>query len=1189
MSKVLEISEVSLDGVHLVEAAAGTGKTYNITALYVRLIAEKGLRVDQILVVTYTRAATRELRERIDARLRQALAALQQKTDLDECDDFIRSLYAKYHNNAQVIERISQAIHEIDLAAIFTIHGFCRQVLQEHVFESGTMFDVEFITNETELLDEVHDDIWRELIGWAEASPLRYPAFQYLVDQLNSPDGLTSYTSAVKGKPFVKVHDGGSREVEEICRNYRELWNELKANWDPEGIESLLSDKSRIKQKSFNKQRTPKRIAGMDELLAVDEAPYNPSRKFPDFDKFTLEIINEYRTGELADGREMPHQRFFELCGELHQLVQSGELEQALLLHIIAEFRRRYEQAKKDRKVRSYDDLLISLSQALEQPGLVKVMQKEYPAALIDEFQDTDPVQFEVFDKIYIQPAENKLSLFLIGDPKQSIYSFRGADIFTYIRAKHKVQHQWTLDTNYRSAEELVEAVNRVFSYQKDRPFLLDEITFEPIAAHKKGQEPEITDSVLPQEPLQILKRSDHNLINKDQASRRAAIDTAMEIERILAHSDRFRIEEQPVKTQDIAVLVSRHVEGTMVKEELASRGIRSVDQSRRNVFQSPEIEYLLMLLYSIREPSNPALLRALLCSRIGGFTFSGLQFLREDEETWLSVLDRIRYLNELFRQRGFMPMWQEFLNVPLTDSNEYAHTPLEVILEYADGERTLTNLQHLAELINEYTRSGMHGLDDLIKWINRKREEAGGNEDEELRLESDHELVKIITMHSAKGLQFPVVFCPYLWSGINDTNPKPPMVFHESGERRVDLTGIHDRARALVLRERVSEQLRLAYVALTRAQYRCYVGWVPYEKQALSPLTGLLFGAEYLMDIIDNSKSPKVDEQTLPEAIEKLASMEHIGITEPAEVDRKAGEQEGESTVNGEARVWERGELLPSWYITSYSGLKQGMQTEPDNPFADEGGWDDIPEEVQGSDVKNIFNFPKGARPGIFMHRIFELIDFTASEEVINREIDRQLEEFDFDPQWQPAIHSMTQQALQAPLLHGDDQSRLANIKPGQCLQEMEFHFRVSEAEIYEIERIVSGDQGSTNGSKQTHGYMKGFIDLVFEYQGKYYILDYKSDFLGDCPEDYQTEKLSAHIRDRSYNLQYHIYTVALCRYLKMRMPGFQYDSHFGGVIYLFLRGVGRGNGVYFDRPTYETVRSLDQYFSAELIGSGS
>ncbi len=1187
MSKVLEVSEVGLDGVHLVEAAAGTGKTYNITALYIRLIAEKGLRVDQILVVTYTRAATRELRERIDARLRQALAALQGKTELDECDDFIRSLHTKYHNNAQVIDRISRAIHEIDLAAIFTIHGFCRQVLQEHVFESGTMFDVEFITNETELLDETHDDIWRELIAWAEDSPLRFPAFQYLVDQLKSPDGLTLYTSAVKGKPFVKVYDGGSREVEEICRNYQELWHELKENWDPEGIESLLSDKSRIKQKSFNKKRTPKRIAGMDELLASDEAPYNPSRKFPDFEKFTLETINEYRTGELADGRELPHQRFFELCGELHKLVQSGELELALLSYIINEFRRRYEQAKKDRKVRSYDDLLISLSQALEQPELVRVMQKEYPAALIDEFQDTDPVQFEVFDKIYIDPAERSLSLFLIGDPKQSIYSFRGADIFTYIRAKQKVQHHWTLDTNYRSVEKLVEAVNRLFSYQKDRPFLLEEITFEPIAAHKKGQEPEITDSVLPKEPLQILKRPDHDLINKDQASRRVAVETAMEIERVLAHSEHFRIEGQPVRARDIAVLVSRHVEGTMVKEELARRGIRSVNQSRRSVFQSPELEYMLMLLYSIREPSNPALLRALLCSRIGGFTFSGLQFLREDEEAWLSVLDRIRYLNELFRHRGVMPMWQEFLNAPLTDANEYNHTPLEVILEYADGERTLTNLQHLAELINEYTRSGMHGLDDLIKWINRKKEEPGGNEDEELRLESDHELVKIITMHSAKGLQFPVVFCPYLWSGINDTKPKPPMVFHESGERRVDLNGLHDRAGALVLRESVSEQLRLAYVALTRAQFRCYVGWVPYEKQALSPLAGLLFGAEYLRNIIENSGTPNVDEHTLPEAFEKLASLEHIGITEPAEVNGKVGEQDGASTVAGAARVWKRGEVLPSWYITSYSGLKQGMQAEPDNPFADEGGWDDTPgAEEQGTDVKNIFSFPKGARPGIFMHRIFELIDFTAPEEVINREIDWQLDEFDFDPHWQPAIRGMTHQALQAPLLHGDDQSRLANIKPGQCLQEMEFHFRISEAEVNEIERIVSGEQSSSNGRIQAPGYMKGFIDLVFEYQGKYYILDYKSDYLGNRPEDYQTGKLSAHIRDRSYDLQFHIYTVALCRYLQTRMPGFQYDNHFGGVIYLFLRGVGGGNGVYFDRPAHETVRSLDKYFSPELAG---
>ncbi len=1184
MSKVLDINEVKLQDIHLVEAAAGTGKTYNITAFYVRLIMEKGLQVDQILVVTYTRAATRELRERIDHRLRTALAVLRGAISPDDCDDFIKSINQKFQGDHLAEERLSQAIHDLDLAAIYTIHGFCRQVLQDQVFESGSLHDVEFVTDESELQAEVHDDLWLEMIRWAEADAVRMPAFQFLLDEIKEPDGLQNYTSTVKGKPFIELYGQNHRDPDEICRDYQQIWDELKHFWNPDSLHKLLSDNTFIQQKSFKKNTTPRWIAAMQELLQQDSPPPNPSAVFDKFTNFTTEYIEQYRTDQPLPEEFEQHYRFFDLCGQLHELASSGELKQVLLNQVADRYRRLYEQAKQQKKVRSYDDLLIALNHALNQDSLVSILQKQFPAALVDEFQDTDPIQFEIFDKIYLRASQKSdVLLFLIGDPKQSIYSFRGADIFTYIAAKNKVTHHWTLDKNYRSAESLVNAVNHLFGKNGKSPFLLDEIGFQPIAGQMGDDETEITGD-LPHQPLQFLFSPDEDTVNKEEGLRRTAREAATEIARLLAQPDQFRINGEPIQAKDIAVLVGRHHEGELIKQQLTHRGIRSVDQSRSSVYQSREADYILMLLQVLRDPQNAALVRALLSSRIVGFRFSELLELQNREENWLRILDHIRQLHELFLRKGFMVMWRKFLSTPLKVTEDEPAVPLEVIMYYTGGERTLTNLMHLAEEINEYARSENRGLDDVIKWMARKFEEAGSNDSEELRLESDRELVKIITMHSSKGLQFPVVFCPFLWVGLDAAKVDPPHVYHHENQRWVDFAGADPQAPERVLKERISEQMRLAYVALTRAQYRCYIGWAPYNKQQLAPLSGLIFGSDHLKQVIEqgHNNQPIV----LSDDLKKQAESEFIGVTEPGEPEpsRISGNQ-GTPDLKYEPLQWENGRIQPSWYITSYSGMKQGRQTEPEGPFADEGIWDEEqptrPESA--SQKRNLFTFPRGARPGMFLHQIFEEIRFTDTPEAIEPVIDGLLDEYQFEQEWAPVIKSMTRQTLETPVLQDDATWTLSKLNENQCVREMEFHFRIPEADIADVERIINGETGVQRKSSEYKGFLKGYIDLVFEHRGKYYILDYKSDYMGDQIEDYHPDVLRNHMFERGYHLQYHIYTVALMRYLKTRIDGFDLRSHFGGAIYLYLRGLQGGNGIYFDRPSSEIINNLDSYLQSQ------
>ncbi len=1188
MSKKLIVSEADLDGVHLVEAAAGTGKTYNITALYLRLLVEKKYKVDQILVVTFTRAATTELRERIDRRMREGLAVLSGDKNPEPGDAFLNDFQDKYRGDQDAIRRLSEGLHDLDLAAIHTIHGFCRQVLQEQIFESGSLFDVDFIADDSELHLEALDDVWLEVLTWSMEEDERSQVYDFLAEQIQEPDNLGPVMNTVKGNPYLKIKNGENGDTpEQVCARINQIWNELKAEWKPEEIVRFFRKSNTIKRSSFREPHLSTWLEKLNELMNRESAPYHPKAAFQNFKKFSIDHVEDHRNEKnLPKDKAFPHQRFFELCRDL---IQAGDdLEDAIYVKLIAQYRKHLEARKKSRKVRSYDDLLTSLDTALANPELKRKLQKQFPAALIDEFQDTDPVQFNIFKKIYIDDRNRQdRSLFLIGDPKQSIYSFRGADIFTYLDARQQVDHDRTLDTNYRSSASLVQAVQDLMHYRNDHPFLLKEIEMQRIKSHLGDDDFRVKGDVIDPKPMQFLLSRDEDELNKDAAVQHAAEAAADEIRHLLNSAENISIEGKPLEAADIAVLVDRHASGDIIKKALQKRRIQCVDRSRQSIFQAPEADLLLLFLHAIKEPSDPGLIRALLGSRIGGFTFSMLEKLDHDEKARVALFDHFRIMNEIFHGSGFTKVWRYFLNTPIPAPSKGELIPYLTILGWDGGERTLTNLTHLAELITEFTRAGSHGLEDIIKWLRRKQEDAKSNEEEELRLESDQDLVKIITMHSAKGLQFPVVFCPFLWDGIDQGKFKEPYLFHKDGSRWMDVTGRDASSKTNNIREAVSEKLRLAYVAMTRAQYRCYISWEPFNKQALSPLAGILQGTDPLEDYISASKiTNEIHQQVVSESRESISALareEIIGITKHTDQIRidHVGEEQREQIIP-EPKRWRRGSIEPSWYITSYSGLKLGQSTEPEEPFADEGTEDEPLQQPQESGDWSVYTFPRGARAGIFMHQLFEEMDFTWERGRLTDVIRDQLQLHDFDPGWQQVIENMTEKSLKTPL-QPDSQISLNQLKPDKCLKEIEFHFSISDADLDEITRIISGSHLDNNKSGGVvRGFMKGFIDLIFESDGRYYILDYKSDHLGDRPEDYNPDVLQSHIRENQYDVQYHIYTVALLRHLKHSLPDFEYSGHFGGVIYLFLRGVTtNGAGIYFDKPAPQVVQKLDEYFT--------
>jgi exodeoxyribonuclease V beta subunit len=506
-------------------------------------------------------------------------------------------------------------------------------------------------------------------------------------------------------------------------------------------------------------------------------------------------------------------------------------------------------------------------------------------------------------------------------------------------------------------------------------------------------------------------------------------------------------------------------------------------------------------------------------------------------------------------------------------------------LLEYRDGERRVTNLLHLAERL--HCQGETRGVGGLIAWLAAKRSAPGsGDEEELLRLESDENLVKILTVHVAKGLEFPLVFCPFLWDGGLRSAKDDPVAFHDpSGACRPALEFGSDAgssARVQAMREERAESLRLLYVALTRAKYRCWMVW-GHINEAETSAPAWLF----------HPGRAKLDPKTMRADLERLAASSEgtirVSDLEPAKSVPFAAADRSRSKL--EARSFDR-PLLDSRRVTSFTGLAHDRAIEaPDYDAADRP---EAPELATGR--RNIFAFPRGAHAGKCLHAIFEHVDFErCARPELERIVARDLVLHGFDDEWTGTVADMMEAVLATPL-DRERTLRLSGVSRARRLDELEFYYPIAELSGRGVRDVLLAwgfpDEirqrigALTFSTKQ--GYMRGFIDLVFEHDGRFYLADYKSNWLGATRDAYRRPQLEKAMGREAYYLQYLVYCVALHRYLAVRVAGYRYERHFGGVRYLFLRGMrpetGIECGVYADLPAEGLIRELDDY-----LGSGA
>lgn len=1176
----LEIGAVPLRGINLVEASAGTGKTHALTGLYLRMVLETEFPPESILVMTYTQAATAELKERIRRRLIQARSLLEGEGS-EETE--LRPLLAACGDPALARRRLDLAIAGFDQAAVHTIHGFCQRVLTEQAFETGQSFQVELVPDQSTRRQQVVDDFWRR--EQEQLPDLFLEAFR---KQIQGPEALLARLSEALGKPYLQVRAAAwpedLAELEEAANTRREA---LRQIWGRESgtIQGLLSDTKRLNGRRYRQDWVASWCLRMGEWLA--QTPYE--QPFDKVERFTPAFIQE----SLKPRQLFPEHPFFEGMAAYLTLAERCReaytracvaLQRRCHAYLLEELPRRQAEAGEW----SYDDLLLQLNQALQgEPGarLAVLLRRRYPAALVDEFQDTDPVQYEILRRIYHGHGQ---ALFLVGDPKQAIYSFRGADIFAYLQARREAGAALhTLDRNWRSTPALVGAVNRLFA-SSPRPFFYPQIAFHPVTPAPRSMEA-LTVRGEGDAALHLWHLPFDRSVPVEEVRRVVAQATAGEIARLLrmAEQGRARIGGRSLGGGDFAVLVRTHRQGERIAQALLRLGVKSVRCSQESVYWSQEAEALERLLMALLEPRRTDLLRAALATPLLGWDAAAIDALNRDDQALGEIAARFFAFHRLWRSQGFMGMFRRLLLAEAVENR---------LLALQDGERRLTNLTHLAELLHQQDSAARSGMEGLLKWLVRQRRSSSRDEERLLRLESDGRLVKIHTLHVSKGLEYPIVFCPYLWDSAPEPGGDTPYLFHDPGQAYqpvLELGSVRFEAdRARQREEALAEGLRLLYVGLTRACHRCYLPWGAVKNSENSALAWLLHRHEMGTGEIDledwTAHAKSLDSEAAHGTLRRLQEGGEGQIalaTLPKEAEMAQLSLEIEPELAPSRRF--RGRILPARQVASFSSLVAGRSEDRPDHDDLEGAEARLTSPAEGFDIHG---FPRGAGPGSCLHAVLEQCDFTqVGPGIDDTSIRERLRFHGIDEHWAPVVVELLGRLVSTPLdaagLH------LGAVRRERRIDELEFHFPVSGLDPAAIRRLASQHHfseaaplveglGGVEGTR-LEGFMKGFIDLVFEWQGRYYLADYKSNWLGPTVEDYHPRALHAAMREHHYSLQYALYTLALHRYLGLRLPGYDYERHFGGVFYLFLRGMqpvfGARFGVVAERPSQGFIQALD------------
>ena len=1202
MAETIPLNPITLplNQISLIEASAGTGKTYTIGSLYLRLLLKAGennfsrpLNVEEILVVTFTEMATEELKKKIRERITDAInkltafAKTQDKSAFKN-DEFLTALCDNL-NIFEAIHRLKLAEQNMDLAAIYTIHGFCRRMLMQYAFHSGIHFNLELIKDQSDLLVRFANEFWRE-----HFYPLPFEMADFIANELGSPDYVLSLLESNLGKNLIvdlENQQALSISITEFLQQYlgeyfkdikalKLFWLESAGKISELITEELNKDYAKGEPKSLSRRsyNTSRLVKWIEQVNAWANNPRDYL-----LNKTLMSYFTQSALGEKCEEGASPFIApiFTELEERANALISPDLLRRIILYHYRQSLQQKLLDYKLNHQEKSFDDLLRLLCEALQDAQgdeLAEMIRFQYPFAMIDEFQDTDSQQYAIFSKIYRDNPEKNTGFIMIGDPKQAIYRFRGADIFTYLKASDEAQSRFELTKNYRSEKHLVDGVNALFDFPQS-PFIYQNIKFTAVDSRDDHLRFYLNGKA---EPAYRFYLTESDKVNKTEMAKICAVSiqywlkSAVENQAVFQNEDTYKT----LQAANIAVLVRDKNEAALVKNELQKLGIASVYLSDQNsVFDSNVAKELAWVLKACLNVAERPILNAI-ATALFGLNAADIHQIQQNEADWQRWADSFAQYQQTWQRQGILVMLHQIL---------LEQGISERLLSQATGERDLTDFLHLAEILQQ--AATLHESEAaLLSWF-EKQIQGEGRQEAQIRLESERQLVKIVSIHKSKGLEYDLVWLPFL--AVPSKIPTAgDMNVYYSKERDETLWDIENRNLNALCEETFAEELRLLYVALTRAKYQMAFALPAQFDKKWNALHYVLSQGEIGKEIA--LSAPKDTETLLQTFKEKMRDNVEI-CTKPNLEDFPALSI---NTKNDELKAAEfTGNIEQDWRITSFTSIEQGHRRQ--NYFTESAGkkhavFDDAKDYDSQNSIEistallnesesSILDLPRGKQVGTALHRHFENCYF--SDLANTEEIDKLRQSLQLDETFAEPLQNWLQQ-ISHTSLSNEIGIALADLANKDCIKEMPFYLAIREHfDVEAFNRALKAHHHLPSKPlqfEQIQGMVRGSIDLVFRHNGKYYLVDYKSNFLGSTLADYNQEALKKEMLHSHYDWQYLIYTLALHRYLQSVVSHYDYARDFGGVFYLFLRGMNGEPqpGVFYDRPSVELITELDGVF---------
>ncbi|WP_456237685.1 exodeoxyribonuclease V subunit beta [Alkalimonas cellulosilytica] len=1305
----LDLLRFPLYGSRLIEASAGTGKTFSLALLYVRLVLGHGdahssehsyepssehsseqnsetsaysrpLTPRDILVLTFTEAATEELRSRVRQRLveaarlfRQSPSALRQQPP---AADPLWQLVLSYPDQdwPACALRLKRAAEAMDEAMIATIHGWCHKMLAEHAFDSRGLFQRELLTDQTELLDTLVKDYWRQHFYPLSADGAAVVQQCYL-----NPDRLRkALLSLLSQAEPVLLFAGAPLKLEQDAELQALLTEAIAARQQQQAQQAAFATLEQSVQKLWA-EHWPE----LEQQLLALQSRFNATRHYSNTtDKFQrmLSELEQWSLGQRAFDKKMAnfatgrfvwkkdqapesepdHPAFVAMAALADLLEQQAEaddasqicLKEGILSHALYWCRRELKRRLNRQAQLGFNDLLTELHQALDPElagehasQLAAAIRAAYPVALIDEFQDTDPVQYGIFNRIYrIADNDTRTAVVLIGDPKQAIYSFRGADIHTYLQARQDTAgRHYSLSRNFRSTQAVVDACNQLFMQAETHPRAAfrfksehgadNPLPFTAVSASGRNEQLLLDGKPLPALHIQHLAGDEPWRIGayREYSAWQCASRIAFLLNAASAGRCRFEGEQiRPLAAEDIAVLVRSQQEAQLIKAELTKLQVPAVYLSDRgSVFATAEAADVLLWLRACASPMDLSLVKAALATPSLGLSLQQLMAWQQDELALEAQVQCFLRLQACWRSQGVLAMLRQLLD-------QY-QLPAR-LLRQQQGERQLTNLLHLADWLQQQAVQ-LEGEQALIRHLAEHLAEPG--EEQVIRLESDAALVKIITIHKSKGLEYPLVFLPFVvgWRPIDGKVRQVP--YRDAGYSGTEVAGkeAFPAAWQQADDERLSEDMRLLYVALTRARHGLWLGTaaVCLQGKKMQNHQGA-FG--YLF----NGDTPYQQPAELQQQLQDLPREGVLLQLEP-EVDTEPY-QPTEALPLLEPAACPQLPPYQRWWIASYSAIRFQAHAHEHHTQASRAAATDVSEpddakaalqaELYAADSSEsavntagivstastlrppvataasqlMHQLPKGAAFGTFIHA---LLEWAAAHRYLDSE-GRCWSGFAAAVQDAPGRLAELQSRCQAlglaeaaealsdwlgqflqqsvPVEAGEMALQLMALTPAQIAVELEFLLPSEQVSSCQLDRLIQhfvlpGEARPQAEPEQLNGMVKGFIDMVVEHQGRYFVLDWKTNSLGDEDSSYHQEAMQQAMLNHRYDMQLVLYVLALHRLLQSRLADYDYDRHIGGAWYWFVRGAAEPNqhGLWQYRPERALIEQLDALFQGETM----